>query len=180
MKKFINIIVLTLCCCLLQSFQVTPEQQKLYQVRLSMAFGDRITDKEVYLFTSWNDEATAKLEPFIEKLAPEIVKTSRLYFMDTVLEDTRTTANLNYLINVKKALPEYFTFRRTLINKLGHDSEPQANDILAAGQKIVSTTYKNMKITQTPTLLIYNLKTRKVTLIEGLDNILKITKESFK
>lgn len=185
-----NPLYIVLCSLFLFSFQMSPEQRKLYQVRLSLSFGEKIFDKEIYFFNDWNIP-NAEWEAEIQKRAPDMIKNARLYFVDLETKEPNafTKANLNYQINAAKNLQDYFRFRNSLLTfakthpqatdqqvaeylkDKGFATQMVPTDILAAGAKVYEATAKNMQIEKAPSLLIYNLKTHQKELINSKDDL---------
>lgn len=161
---------------MLCSFQITPEQKKLYQTRLSMPFGDSKSDWEVYLFTDWNNKNAKEIEAKIESASNDITKKAKLYFIDVNSDKSKTLseANLSYLIDTQKNLTDYFKLRNDLLKgKVEADQTKLPEDVIKSGLMIYNATANNMKITEVPTLLFYNLKTRESVKLEGVDAIVK-------
>lgn len=158
------------------AYQISPDQKKLYQIRLSMPFGDQKSDWEVYLFTDWNNDHTKEIEAKIEGVSSDISKKAKLYFID--LNSDKSTAltevHLSYLINTQKNFTDYFKLRNTLLRgDSGTEKAKLPDDVIKSGIHIFNATAKNMKISEVPTILFYNLKTREQVKLEGVDAILK-------
>ncbi len=173
------------------SFSFSPEMQKIFQARISMYFCDSKCDMEVYVITDWMDPDSKQLEQSIEGMSPELVKKARLYFIDIFPSKTQnlTQANLSFLINAQKNRDEYFKLRNTLFSLALKNANPTADeinaaiaaagiknnslpqDVLDAGLKFFQSINKNMNITKSPTILIYNDRTHEMKKIEGLSEI---------
>ena len=173
------------------SMQFTPEQKKIFQVRLSMPFVTKNSDLEVYVFTDWNSPLSQQVEATLEKLSPEIIKEARLYFVDFPSEGSAgyTAANLTYLINANKKLDDYFKFRTSLLDMAAKDPkaseqqvgaflksrginyQPAPQDIMDVGLRVYQSAVKNLKVSKAPSMVVYNLKNRQSRLIEGIEEL---------
>jgi len=171
-------LVLGLSVSLLLYSFVNPELMKLYQARLMMAFTAVETDLDVYVFTYWNSPESAKLDPLFKSMAPESQKKLRLTFLDIPTDDTQAfqRANLALTLNPKKQLAEYFKARSVLFelaskNPKATDEEikqattrsrikyePSKKELLDLSLKVSAGTIQNLKVTTTPTVIIFNTK----------------------
>lgn len=185
-------VVLSLMGCLLfSSFSFTPEQMKVFSTRMSMLFGDRSSDLEVFVITDWTSQASKQLEPRIEGMFPEIVKKAKIYFIDLPVPETQSfsTANLKFLIDANKDKNEYFKFRNNLfqlasknpkaneeeiklfVKNSGTKYEPVPQDLAEVGLGIYKSVNNNFKVTKIPTLVIYNISTNDMKKIEDLNEM---------
>ncbi len=178
-------VFMVLSLILLSSFSFTSDQMKIYQTRLSMLFGDRSSDLELFVFTDWIGPASKQFEPLIEGMFPEVSKKARLYFIDIPVEAQNfSTANLKFLINATKDKDEYFKFRNNLfqlasknpkateeeirefVKASGTKYEPVPQDLADAGFAVYKSVNNNFKVTKAPTIVIYNITTKEMKKIE--------------
>lgn len=158
-------------------------------IKDSVAFGQKDSPIEVYVFTDWACPACREVEKDFEKMAPEIMSQARLTFVDHAVH----TETLNYSpYNVSfmiKAKPEYFRLREALTHwALSHPTptDEQIEKIakehgvtyeqlnfsdIALSQKYFKQLATQFGVKQTPTLVIINTKTKKGKKLIGVDEI---------
>lgn len=158
-------------------------------IRDSVAFGQKESPIEVYVFTDWACPACREVEKDLEKIAPDIMEKARLIFVDHAVH----TETLNYSpYNVSfmiKNKPQYFRLREALTHwALTHPTptdeqvEKIAKDLgvkyeqlnfsdIALSQKYFKQLATQFGVKQTPTLVIINTKTKKGKKLIGVAEI---------
>ena len=160
-------------------------------LRDKLAFGNGKSDIEIYLFTDWACPACRKLEPEVEKIAPEIMKDNQFFFVDHVIHPETLNFipyNLSFMLNNK---PEYFKLRHMLGEISKETSTPSEDQItkgasklgvtfrelnyadVATGTKYFKTLGEKFKIKGTPTMVLINKETKKGKKLAGNDEITK-------
>jgi hypothetical protein len=179
MKKMLqSILVIAACFSVsnLSAFVPPPDMMKLYEGRKAMAFGSDKTS-EVYIFTDWSSQDSVKLEPVLEAIAPQLMKSAKIYFMTKETPDTENLniANFSALGRNPKNLEQYFKIRKVLFQLAAEKKNPTVEDIKAA-VKPLNATYAPLKkeftdilvklnrvvngvmqVKQYPTMVLYNL-----------------------
>lgn len=156
-----------------------------------LAFGNTKSDIEIYLFTDWACPACRKLEPTVEKIAPDIMLNSKFYFVDHVIHPETLNFipyNLSFMLNNK---PEYFQLRQMLGEISKETSTPSEDQItkgasklgvtfrelnyadVATGTKYFKNLAEKFKIKGTPTMVLINKETKKGKKLAGNDEITK-------
>ncbi|WP_068469828.1 DsbA family protein [Candidatus Protochlamydia phocaeensis] len=176
-------------CCL--SFAFPRELWQIYQTRLAMAFGEIQLDTEVYVFTDWQCANCAKLDAVLKPFAPDLIKKAKLYFVDIPAPATEslTRANESFLLRKDKTLESYFKLRQALFQlatatpKLSEVNvkealeqnnltlEPINDDLAKVATTVFDSLIKSLKVSQVPTIVIYNLRTHQQMKIEEMDQM---------
>ncbi len=155
----------------------------------SIAFGDKTSPIEVYMFTDWACPACRQLEINLERMAPAIMAKARLTFVDYVIH----TETLNYSpYNVSfmiKDKPEYFKLRDELTTLSLKNANPTEEDIQKIAEKVgikyqplnfadIALSQKYFKqlatqfgVSKTPTMVIINTKSKKGKKLVGIPEI---------
>jgi thiol-disulfide isomerase/thioredoxin len=160
-------------------------------IKDKIAFGSSKSDIEIYLFTDWACPACRKLEPTLEKLAPEIMQNNQFYFVDHVIHPETLNFipyNLSFMLNNK---PEYFRLRHMLGEISKETSTPTEDQVtkgaaklgvtfhelnyadIATGTKYFKSLGEKFKIKGTPTMILINKETKKGKKLTGNDEITK-------
>lgn len=158
-------------------------------IRDSVAFGQKESPIEVYIFTDWACPACREVEKDIEKISPQIMSKARVTFVDHAVH----TETLNYSpYNVSfmiKNKDKYFRLREALTHwALTHPTptdeqvEKIAKDLgvkyeqlnfadIALSQKYFKQLATQFGVKQTPTLVIINTQTKKGKKLIGVAEI---------
>lgn len=148
-------------------------------VQDSLAFGNKNSKIEVYLFTDWMCPACRKLEPEMEHMAMAITSQAKLIFIDAVVHPETLNFipfNLSFMIHNKK---EYFKLRNMLTSIAKDTKEPTEKQIAAEAAKfgviyiephysdiaLAVEYYKQLgekfEIKSTPTMVFVNREAKK-------------------
>lgn len=150
-----------------------------------ITFGDKTSPIEVYFFTDWLCPACKKVEPNMVKMAPAIMDKAQLTFVDyTIHPESLNFTPFNLALMIYN--PDQYLKVREILNGLSlKTTEPTDDEIAAAiaplGIKLKELQYsqvvaginyferlgKNFKVGSTPTVVIYNSKTKKEKLLRG-------------
>jgi len=158
-------------------------------IRDSVAFGQKDSPIEVYIFTDWACPACREVEKDLEKFAPQIMAKARLTFVDHAVH----TETLNYSpYNVSfmiKDKPQYFKLREALthwalthptptdeqVEKIAKEQGIKYEQLnfadIALSQKYFKQLATQFSVKQTPTVVIINTKTKKGKKLIGVDEI---------
>jgi uncharacterized membrane protein len=174
-------------------FGVTKEQSVYADVvgEKTLFFGNKSSPVDVYVFTDWFCPACRKAEAFIERKAPEVAKKARLFFIDvSVHEDSMNFLpyNLSFIVNEKA---KYLKLRQKLAQLALNDKTPNDEQVEQIA-KSLGTSYKQLNyaeislgtkffeemtakygIDSTPTVVIVNPSTKKMTRLVGVKEIKK-------
>jgi protein-disulfide isomerase len=191
----LSIFILGLLMTMIGALHFNPLDAAENTIKESLAFGNKDSPIEIYLFTDWACPACRQLEPELEKMFPDIIKQGRFTFVDHAVH----TETLNYSpYNVSfmiKNKPQYLKLRRALtelsqetdaptdeqIEKLAEKENTKYQQLhfsdIALSQKYFKQLAKQFKVSKTPTLVIINRETKKGKKLIGPeiteDNILK-------
>jgi thiol-disulfide isomerase/thioredoxin len=164
-------------------------------IKESLAFGDKDSPIELYLFTDWACPACRQLEPNLEKMFTTITKNARFTFVDHAIH----TETLNYSpYNVSfmiKNKPQYLKLREALtklalqtatptdeqIEKLAESFDTKYQQLhfadITLSQKYFKQLAKQFGVSKTPTLILINKETKKGKKLIGSEiteeNVLK-------
>lgn len=149
-------------------------------------FGNRTSPVDVYVFTDWYCPACRKVEPVIEKNAPDIAHHARLFFIDTPIHDKSmnfTPYNLSFMLKDKA---KYLILRHKLDQLSMKNDKPTEEDIKLLAQgvgadyypldysevnlgiKYFKDTVSEFNVTATPTVVIVNPSTKKSEKLVGI------------
>lgn len=184
-------LLLSFFSLLFFSFLPTDSLQ-LYQARIRMSFGKPEFTTEVYVFTNWSSFDCRSFNQSLKKLAPEIIKDNRLYFIDLPSKENEKLSLINqyFLLKNKLELQKYLDIRDLLFSLAAEKHASNEEEIQKVfsekdipyqfldkesahvSQTLFSSLIKNFEIGQTPTIFIYNLKNnqrQKISIIQNLD-----------
>ncbi len=163
---------------------------------MNLSMGKEDSAQELYIFTDWFCPSCRKAEPEIEKAVASAEKRARIIFIDMPIHPESFNYipyNLSFLLNEKG---KYLALRKTLGALSLTSKEPQPEDVQKAiaglgvtykplpfltvtkGSKQFDETVKSFGVRFTPTVIVYNTKTkRKIQMVGSKDiteqNILK-------
>jgi len=171
--------------------------EKSFQEKLT--FGNKNSDTEIYIFTSWICPACHKFEPALEKMAPDLMKNATITFVDYGVDDTTLNYlpfNLSFIINNKD---KYIELRKMLKELSTSEKEPTDEEVAAKASSLgikfheinyatvasaieyFKQTAVKFKVRSLPTFVIRDKKSGKTTLISGSqmtpDDVAEATKE---
>jgi hypothetical protein len=160
-------------------------------IRDNVAFGNKNSQIEVYLFTDWACPACRKLEPQLEDMTKAITNDNKFIFVDHVVHPETLNFipyHLSFILNNKE---EYFKLRGILTEISEKTGEPSEKEIAAAAAKVgvkyneinysdIALAIKYYKklgekfnIKGTPTMVIINTETKKGKKLAGNGEITK-------
>lgn len=158
-------------------------------IKEQIAFGNKKSPIEFYFITDWYCPSCKKVEPIIEKIYPRIKSEVRFYFIDYPIHRKSlnyTPYNLAFMINDKT---HYFQARHALSVLSDSTESPTDKDVkkfakkdrlnfkelsfleIRAGIDYFDTIVEKFDIRATPTVIITNVKNKKVVKLEGRDEI---------
>jgi uncharacterized membrane protein len=142
----------------------------------SPAFGTNDSNIEVYIVTDWFCPACRAIEPTIERMAPQVMKSARLFFVDMDIHPESLNFvpyNLSFMVNNKS---NYFEIRKALHKLAINTKKPTTAQVeeavgslgvkytqldftdIDSGRRFFEGVTKNFKVTQTPTVVVANRK----------------------
>ena len=154
-----------------------------------LGFGNKETSVEVYLFTDWYCPACHALEPSLKTLIPKIQEAARIHFIDVPLHKESINYipyNITFMLKNK---PEYLELRAILDEMTSETKQPTDEKINAAiahlGVNYEQLNYSEIDQVQryfiqmvnkfrmrgTPTMVIFNRRTKKSERLRGPSNI---------
>lgn len=169
--------------------KIDPAHAAAEDMKRKIAFGQPNTPIEVYFISDWFCPACRKVEPIFEKLLPKMLNQSSIYFVDYPIHSKTlnySPYNLAFLINNKL---HYFEARYALFELAEKIDSPTDEDIAQAAKKanipfkelsyidiksgldFFDSVVKKNDLDSTPTIIIYNTKTKKSQKFEGYDEI---------
>lgn len=180
--------------------KVNPLEAKQESLKESITFGNSKSPIEVYVFTDWFCAACHELEPEFKRMAPNVEREAKLFFIDANIHDDSinfTPYNLSFMIYNK---PNYFDLRAALVDMSEHTDAPSDTEVqkkisplsvtlkelnyrdIALAAKMFTKLKQQFKVTSTPTVVVVNLETKKGKRINGgreitSDNVLKAINE---
>jgi protein-disulfide isomerase len=155
----------------------------------NISLGKQDSSAEVFIMTDWFCPACQKAEPEIERAVRAMENRAKIVFVDVPIHpDTLnyTPYNLSFLMYQKN---QYLELRKALLSLTRKTKEPTPENVqeaiaplhvtykplsfLAAtnGMKFYDTLRKEFKVNSTPTVIIRNSKTKKVTQLVGIQEI---------
>jgi protein-disulfide isomerase len=155
----------------------------------SPVFGKKNTSVEVFFFSDWFCPACRKAEPELEKQYAAIIQNASMIFVDVPLHEDSLNFlpyNLSFMMKEKD---KYLELRRALTELAAQNSSPTNKDVEALANKLgvkyhqlefaevnQGLTYfkklaKQFRVDSTPTLVVYNPKTKKKKTLVGVKQI---------
>lgn len=153
----------------------------------SIAFGDKKSPIEVYVFTDWFCPACRMIEPVLEKTAPAIEGKAKLFFVDMQIHQDSlnfTPYNLSFMVNNKS---NYFPLRKALNELAQKNKSPTEQQVqkaiaptkfrelnfsdISTGVKLFKSLSKQFNIEATPTIVIINVQNKKGKKLSGVGEI---------
>lgn len=157
----------------------------------TLFFGNKSSPVDVYVFTDWFCPACRKAEPYIVRKAPEMAKKARLFFIDVSIHDDSMNFlpyNLSFMLNEKT---KYLKLRQKLEKLAQEDKTPSDAQVEKIAESL-GTKYKQLNyaevnlaikyfeevtakygIESTPTVIIVNPTSKKMTRLTGVKEIKK-------
>lgn len=144
---------------------------------------------EVYIMTDWFCPACRRAEQEIEKAVPAVEKKAKIIFVDVPIHQETLNYmpyNLSFLTYDKD---KYLELRKALLNLAGKKKEPTDEDVREAvktlnvtykplsfldatkGMKFFNDMTREFQVNATPTVVIREIKTKKVTKLVGVKDI---------
>ncbi len=151
--------------------------------------GKQSAQVEVYIMTDWFCPACMKAEQEIEKVVPAAEKKAKIIFVDVPIHPESlnyTPYNLSFLTHEKS---KYMDLRKALLNLTKKKKEPTDEDVREAarplgvsykplsfldatkGMKFYDSIAREFQVSGTPTVVIRDIKTRKVIKFVGVKEI---------
>jgi len=159
------------------------------RLKENLAFGNKASNIEIYIFTDWNCKACRELDPYLTRMAPSLMKEGKVVFVDHSLHPESlnyTPYNVSFLLNNKS---EYFKLRK-MISDMSRRTKNPTEDQIEEGSANLGVTYDQLnysdvalairyfrelsqqfKIRATPTMVIVNTDTRKGKKLKGNEEI---------
>lgn len=163
--------------------------------------GKQDSPVEVFIMTDWFCPACAKAEQEIEKVVPVVGKKAKIIFVDVAIHPETlnySPYNLSFLTYDKN---KYVELRKALMGLTKKTKEPGVEDVRQAimplnvaykplsfldatkGIKYFDSLAREFKVSATPTVVIRNVKTNRMTKLVGFRditeaNILRIVDET--
>ncbi|HZD55026.1 MAG TPA: thioredoxin domain-containing protein, partial [Candidatus Aquicultoraceae bacterium] len=156
---------------------------------IPLALGDLDSDVEVYVVTDWFCAACRKAEPDMERAYPNIMTRAKLIFVDMPIHRETlnfTPYNLSFLVREKE---KYLEIRKALLALAARTREPTPEDVqkavdplgvtyrplnyadVNAGIQYFQNVVKTFGVGGTPSIVVYNRKTKEVTALNGLQDL---------
>ena len=151
--------------------------------------GKQDSSVEVFIMTDWFCPACQKAEQEIEKAVPALEKRAKVFFVDVPIHPETlnyTPYNLSFLSYEKK---QYMGLRKALLDLTKKTKEPTPDDVKGAiaslnvvykplsfldatkGIKFYEGVSREFKVNATPTVVIRDTKTGRVTKLVGIQEI---------
>ncbi|CRX38489.1 thioredoxin domain-containing protein [Estrella lausannensis] len=171
--------------------KINPLEAKQVSLKESIRFGSNEGPIEVYVFTDWFCPACRRVEPVFEAMIPDLKDKAPVFFVDATVHPESlnfTPYNLSFMINNKN---DYFKLRKALEQLADKNDSPSDTDIqeainphgvqlkelaysdVALGVKLFKKLVKQFDITQTPTVVIVNMDSKKGKKLSGYGEITK-------
>lgn len=155
----------------------------------NLAFGNKDSNIEVFIFTSWGCPACHRLEPLLSKTIEPLFKDSKVIFIDHI-SDTKTLNfspyNFSFMIYEK---PHYFQLRK-MMRTLGAKTDTPTEEEIEVESSKLGVHYRELdysqvdlgidyfkqlsniyEISSLPTAVIVNSTTRKFKKLSGTADI---------
>lgn len=151
--------------------------------------GKQDSSAEVFIMTDWFCPACRKAEQEIEKVLPDLGGKAKIIFADVAIHPETlnySPYNLSFLTYNKN---KYMELRKALIDLAKKTREPSVEEVRQAiaplnvtyrplsfldatrGIKYFDSLAKEFKVNATPTVVIRNAKTNKITKLVGFRNV---------
>lgn len=151
--------------------------------------GKQDSSVEVFIMTDWFCPACQKAEQEIERVVPALEKKAKVFFVDVAIHPETlnyTPYNLSFLTYEKS---KYMELRKALLGLAKKTKEPTPDDVKGAiaplnvvykplsfldatkGMKFYEGLKTEFKVSATPTVVIRDTKTGKVTKLVGIKGI---------
>ncbi|NJD61950.1 MAG: hypothetical protein FIA93_04430 [Deltaproteobacteria bacterium] len=171
------------------SFLGLGDPARSHAATLSAALGKLDSDIEVYVFTDWFCPACRQAEPEMEKAYPNIMKRAKLLFIDDPIHAESMNFipyNLSFLVREKG---KYLEIRKALLALAARTKEPTPEDVQKAVEKLgivyrplnysdvnagiqyFQSTAKAFRVEGTPSMVVYNRKTKSYKLLTGVRDL---------
>ena len=156
---------------------------------LDLFLGNKSAQITVYFVSDWFCPACRKVEPVIEKIYPQIMKSAKISFVDFPIHNETlnfTPYSTQFLafekskyISLRKVLAELSQKTknpteaevRAAIEPLGAKLRPINNTETLFGMQANLMVYRGYNVQLTPTVVVVNEKTKKSKLLAGLTQI---------
>jgi hypothetical protein len=156
---------------------------------LPVALGKMDSDIEVYVITDWFCPACLKAEPDMERAYPNIMTRAKLVFVDMPIHAESMNFipyNLSFLVREKG---KYLEIRKALHRLALRTKEPTPEDVqkavaplgvtyrplnyadVSAGVQYFQSVVKVFGIQSTPSMVIFNRKTKTVKMLHGVGDL---------
>lgn len=113
------------------------------EIKDQIAFGDRNSPIEIYIFTDWQCPACRQIEPLMERLTPKLESKAQVVFVDYAIHPESlnfTPYNLSFMINNKD---QYFKLRHALEELAERNSDPTEEEVMEV-IKPIGAQYKQL------------------------------------
>lgn len=171
--------------------KTNPLEAQQQSLKDNIRFGKDSGSIEVYVFTDWFCPACRKADPEIDKMMPDVLQKAKLFFVDAAVHPESlnfTPYNLSFMINNKD---KYLEIKKAILNLADTNNSPSEADIkktvepigitlkevnysdVASGVKLFKKLVKQFEVTQTPTVVIINMTTKKGKKLTGSAEITK-------
>lgn len=171
--------------------KINPLEAKQLSLKENISFGEGKGPIEIYVFTDWFCPACRRVEPVFEAMIPDVKDKATVYFVDAAVHPESlnfTPYNLSFMINNKA---EYFKIRKALEELADKNDTPSDTDIqdavkplgvqlkeltysdVALGVKLFKKLVKQFEVSQTPTVVIVNMESKKGKKLSGFGEITK-------
>lgn len=156
---------------------------------LPLALGKQDSEVEVYVFTDWFCPACREAEKEMDKTFPNIMSRSKLVFIDYPIHPESMNFipyNLTFLVREKA---KYLEIRKALIALADRTREPTPEDVqkavaplgvtyrplnysdIGAGVQYFQSVVTAFRVDATPSLVVYNRKTKSHRLLSGVRDL---------
>lgn len=184
-----SFIILGFAMAFLGTTKADGTEAAMKDIKDQMAFGNKNSSIEIYLFTDWFCPGCRKIDPIVEKFYPKIKANAAFYFIDYPIHKKSlnfTPYNLAFMVNNKA---DYFKARHVLHELSESNESPNDDDIIKAAQKqglilrelsflsvkngmeFADTLVKKFDLNSTPTLVILNTQNNRTVKLEGSNEI---------
>ena len=186
--KKVSIILLVFVIGFLTAYKGAQKSEAEERVP-DIFLGNKSSAAEVYIITDWFCPACRLAEQEIEKVVPAIGKRAKIVFVDLAIHAETlnfTPYNLSFLVNEKD---KYLELRKALATLTFKTKEPTQEEVQRAAASL-GATYKPLsflalnqsmkfyegivrtsEVNSTPTVVVYNTKTKKTRKLVGVKEI---------
>ena len=186
--KKVSLIALVVIAGFLLAFK-SAQRSEAQDKGMNLFLGKVSSAQELYIFTDWFCPACRKAEPEIEKAVASAEKRAKVIFIDVPIHPETFNYmpyNLSFLLNEKG---KYLALRKALGALSLTSKEPQSEDVQKAiaglgvtykplafltvtkGSKQFDETAKGFGVRSTPTVIVYDTKTKKKVQMVGSKDI---------